>query len=326
MTLPPAPAEVVGADGMPLMGPHAGLARAFDWHRLGGPHRRGALWRRLHHKRWHFVGLATSEVYCAAAVVDVGWGTSTFAYVFDRRQGRDLASFSLLGLSGLGVQVGPHAAAPSFFRWSGGRVEIRQTAPGQWSLRVHSRRLRIEAAYGGTGETLLAVGPAQGGTIHATQKSPALALSGFAEADGRRFELDGGVASFDYSNGMLGRDTAWCWLSAHAPGIGLNLQQGYFGSAENALWLDGSIVPLAEALLDEEEGGQAWRVRTGDGLVDLRFTPEGTRRDDTQLLLASSRLRQQIGTFSGEVRAAPDSKTQRVERLAGLLEHHAARW
>lgn len=326
MSLPQAQDDVVGPDGQPRHGRYAGLANNFGWDTLAAPFMRRPLWRRLHRKRWHFVALATDELFCAAAVVDVGWGTSTFGYAFDRAGGRDIESFSLLGLPGMGAQVGGSARGPSSFRWVGGRIAIAQAAPGSWSLSLRARRFHIEASYGGEVDYLLAIGEADGGSAHATQKSPALPLQGFAEAGGRRFGLDGGVASFDYSNGLLARDTEWCWLSAHSLEVGINLQQGYFGAAENALWLDGRALPLGAALLEAQSGLRAWRVRTEDGLVDLVFTPEGTRRDDKQLLVASSHLTQQIGVFDGWVKAAPDAAPRPVRRLVGVVEQHRARW
>lgn len=325
MRLPAAPLDCVDADGQPRLGQFAGLAGGFGWHRLAAPFARGALWRRLHHKRWHFVALATDELYCATAVVDVGWGTSCFGYAFDRARGRELVSFSLLGAAGLSARVGESALAPSRFRWPGAEVAITHES-GSWSMRLHARGLRIEASYGGPGETLLAVGSAQGGVVHATQKSSALALSGFAQVRGQRFGLCGGSASFDYSNGLLGRRTAWRWVSAHGPGVGINLQQGYFGDAENALWLDGKLFPLSSMSIEPDTNSGGLRVRTSDGLVDLCFTPEGARRDNKQLVVASSRLQQQIGVFNGWVKASRGAAPLSVRNLVGIVEQHSARW
>jgi hypothetical protein len=67
-------------------------------------------------------------------------------------------------------------------------------------------------------------------------------------------------------------------------------------------------------------------LSTKDGLLDLRFTPEGTRCDDKQLLVASSRMRQHVGRFDGWVRPAPDAPRRAVTGLAGLAEDYRARW
>jgi hypothetical protein len=147
-------------------------------------------------------------------------------------------------------------------------------------------------------------------------------------AGGSRYSLDGGVASYDYSNGLLGRETAWRWASAHREHIGFNLQAGYFGAAENALWIDGAIVPLgaAQFAFDEHDPMRPWQVRTDDGLLDLVFTPEGMRRENRNLLVAASRYVQPIGTFSGTVRAAAGADARTITRLVGVTEDHASRW
>jgi hypothetical protein len=328
MNLPAAPRLLVGTDGKPCFGRYRGVAGTYGWDALGAPFRRSALLRRLGHKRWHFVALSTDELFCALAVIDIGWGKSAFAYAFDRRRRQVVASFSPLGLPGGVAEVGSHACAPCRFHARGVDIDLEPHGQGGYRLRLGSGDFRIDAEYHGKTPRLLAVGPVAGGSVHATQKSTALALRGWAEAGGRRYQLDGGVASFDYSNGMPGRSPGWRWVSAHSRGLGVNLQAGLYGASENALWLDGAIVAVGAAHFEAEGSGpmSPWRIGTDDGLVELRFTPEGVRRDDKQLLLASSRMTQQVGTFDGWVRAAPGDVPRKVERLTGLTEDYRARW
>lgn len=327
MNLPAAPRELVGIDGIPCFGRYRGVTGNYDWHTLKGPFQRGALARRLNHKRWHFVALVTDELFCGLAIIDVGWGSSAFAYAFDRTRREIVAALSPISLGG-SAEVGSHACAPCRFHMRSVGIDIEPQGQGGYTLRLRSGSFRIEAEYRGKSQRLLAVGPVTGGSVHATQKSTALRLSGFAEAGGRRYELDGGVATFDYSNGLLGRASDWRWVSAHSRELGVNLQDGYFGASENALWLDGNIIPLQAARFEVEGTGPLarWHARTDDGLVDLQFTPEGVRRDDKQLVVASSRMTQQVGTFSGWVRAAPGEPARPVGRLSGLTEEYHARW
>ena len=326
MSLPAAPRQVVGAGGQPLFGRYQGAAAAPAWTDLAPPHARGPLWRRLHHKRWHFVSLVTDELFVGLAIIDIGWSNSAFAYAFDRTRREIVDAFSPLGLPGVTAAVGATVQEGAWFALPGRRIAIEADGPHGHRLRLRAGRFRIDAEYGGAGPRLLAVGPVNdGGAVHTTQKSPGLALCGRAEAGGRRFRLDGGVASFDYSNGLLGRRTAWRWISGHARGLGFNLQSGYFGDAENALWLDGELIALGPVATAIDAGG-AWTMATGDGRLDLRFTPEGTRRDDKRLLLADSRLTQHVGRFDGWVKAAPGAPARPVAGLTGLAEDYSARW
>ena len=326
MRLPPAPPAAVGPDGLARFGRFQGLAGAPGWARLQPPHARSALWRRLHHKRWHFVALVTEELFCGVAIVDIGWSNTCFAYAFDRRERRVLAAFSPLGVAGLTASVGATVAQGARFTMPGRRIAIEAQGSHGHRLLVRAGRFRIDAHYAGDGPRLLAIGPSlDGGSVHSTQKSPGLALSGQVEAGGRRYWLDGGVASYDFSNGLLGRRSAWRWISAHNGQLGFNLQSGYFGDAENALWLDGRLLPLGALEVEVAPDG-CWTMRTRDGLLALRFTPEGTRCDDKQLLVASSRMRQHVGRFDGWVRAAVDGPRHPVAGLAGLAEDYRALW
>ncbi len=322
--LPPAPAAVVGPDGAPALGRYAGAAASYDWAALAAPHARGRWWRRFHHKRWHYAALATEDLFCGIAVVDLGWTSTAFAYAFDRRRRELVASFSRDGVPGLSATLAPHAGAGSRFTFPGSRIELAGSG-----LTLRCAQFEIDASFGApAAPLLLAVGTVRGGSVHATQKSSGLALSGQARVCGKRYALDGGVASFDYSNGLLARATDWRWASAHSLALGFNLQAGYFGANENALWLDGELIALGAANFAYNAGDPLapWHVWTEDGLLDLQFSPEGARREDKNLLVAASRYVQPIGTFSGTVRASRDAPWRRVECLAGVTEDHASRW
>jgi hypothetical protein len=110
--------------------------------------------------------------------------------------------------------------------------------------------------------------------------------------------------------------------------LGFNLQAGYFGDHENALWLDGDLIALGPAhfLYDKKDALSQWHIFTEDDMLDLIFTPEGARRDNKKMMVAASRYLQPIGTFSGWVRAAPDAPKRMVTQLMGVTEDHSSRW
>lgn len=327
--LKPAPASIV-LDGLPAHGRYAGRIAALDWAPLRPAPPR--LWRRLHHKRWHYVGLGNDAVFIGMAIVDVGWTCTAFAYLFDRTQRRLLADWSQDGLPRLqaGVSDAPLAGAHAWFRGPGARLAFTHGARDRLRLRVATRALQVEAelSLDGMAPPLLAVGPIDGGLAHATQKTSALPVRGWAEAAGQRFALDGAWAAVDASNGLLARDTAWRWASAHRGDVGFNLQQGYFGSQENVLWLDGRPIALGAAQFDFDAARPMapWRVRTDDGLLDLVFTPEGARAQDRDLFIAASHYVQPVGTFAGTVRDAPGAPLREIRDLLGVTEDHRSRW
>lgn len=323
MTLAPAPRQLVDACGEPAFGRFAGLAEHYNWPALAAPHARSNWWRRFHHKRWHYAALSCDEVFAAVAIVDLGWTSTAFAYAFDRRTRTLIAEMARDGLPGLGAAVAPHAGGASSFRFPGHNIALNAS-----SLALRCGTFSIDAQFGAAAPTLLACGLAEGGSVHATQKSGGVALRGELRAGGRTLRLDGGVASFDYSNGLLARETSWRWASAHSRTLGFNLQAGYFGAQENALWLDGDIIALDAAQFTFHPGAPLapWHICTADGLLDLHFTPHGARAQRRNLLVAASRYIQPIGTFSGIVRASAASPPVTIDGLAGVTEDHFSRW
>lgn len=327
MTLPPAPRAVVGEGGQPAFGRYAGQALSFDWAALGAPYRRSAWWRRFHHKRWHYVALACDDIFCAVAIVDLGWTSTAFAYAFDRRQGKVIASFSQDGVPGMSASLAEHAGGESRFRFLSQHITITG-GDGAHTLALRCGAFQIDARFAGEAPLLLAVGAVDGGSVHATQKSSGMALAGQARVGARCFSLDGGVASVDYSNGLLARDTDWRWACGRSLALGFNLQAGYFGANENALWLDGRLIALGAArfAFDPAAPMAPWQVSTADGLLELVFTPEGMRHEDKNLIVAASHYVQPIGTFSGWVRPAPGAAKVVIKQLPGVTEDHRSRW
>lgn len=328
MTLPAAPRHVVDTGGQIALGRYGGQAESFDWAALAGPYRRSSWWRRFHHKRWHYVSLAGDELFCAVAIVDLGWTSTAFAYAFDRRSRKMVAAFSQDGVPGLSASMASHVGQLSRFRFLSNHIALGATGHGAHVLALRCGDFHIDADFASQRPMLLAVGAVDGGSVHATQKSPGMRLTGEVRIGARRVKLDGGVASIDYSNGLLARETDWRWACAHSLDMGFNLQAGYFGANENALWLDGKIIPLAAArfVFNEQDPMAPWHVSTDDGLLDLHFCAEGVRREDKNLLVAASCYVQPIGSFSGWVRASQNSAKVAVKQLAGVTENHRSRW
>lgn len=334
--LPAAPANVIDEAGQPRMGRYAGQTGAIDWSTLAAPFARNSLWRRFHHKRWQYVALSTPRLLCGIAIVDVGWTNTAFAYVFDRQQGKQIAGFSQDGIPGLSAQVSDRPDGASSFSCFGHRISYQPPAGtggdanGKYRLSLHSAQFSIEAEFDDSraAPLLLAVGPIVNGSVHATQKSPGMPLSGEVLVGGQRFDLQDGVASFDYSNGLLARDTEWRWASAHGLDIGFNLQAGYFGKQENVLWLDGQLHALGHVRFEYDPATPLapWHIYTDDGLLDLQFMPDGARRENKNLVIAATRYIQPIGSFSGWVKPERNAPPRAVEHLAGVTEEHFSRW
>lgn len=331
MSLPGCPAGVV-RDGLPHTGRYAGLIPTIDWSGLKALPFRSTWWQWLHHKRWVYVGLAAPDWFIGLAIVDLGWGMSAFAYVFDRCERKLVLDGAWDGVPGWSGTVSdqPVVGGHAQFRGRGVKLSVQHQPDGRLAVRAQYDVWELDADLwlDDAPPFLLAVGPVAGGVAHATQKSPGLRVSGGFACAGQRHALDQAVGAVDCSNGLLPRETAWLWACAHGRRLGFNLQAGYFGTHENVLWLDGELIPLgaAQFAFDPAHPLAPWRIWTDDGLLDLHFRPEGARQDDRNLWVAASHYIQPVGTFHGRVRAAPNAPVVQVDGLLGVTEDHRSRW
>jgi hypothetical protein len=331
--LPIAPTQVT-KNGAPATGMYGGSPYTIDWSGLTGTFQRSALWQRLHHKRWHYVALATERCFIGLAIVDLGWTNTAFAYVFDRQQGKMLLDWAQDGIPGLTAKVSdkPTADTLTWFKHIGTHLRYEHLGGTRYQLSVAIKnRLQIDATLDtqSAAPFLTAIGPiANGGCAHSTVKSSAISVTGSAKVNDQVFDLSEACGSFDYSNGLLARHTEWVWASAHSPSIGFNLQKGYFGAHENVLWLDGKLIPLGNAHFDFDPNQplQPWHIHTDDGLLNLTFQPEGARQARKNLIVAASYYIQPIGTFSGTVKATASATARHVSQLVGVTEDHQSRW
>ncbi|QEL56964.1 DUF2804 domain-containing protein [Chromobacterium paludis] len=325
--LPAAPPRLTLDHGRAAFGVYQGIVPDPDWRGLAlTPAQK--LTRRLHHKRWQYAALAHRDFFIGFAIIDVGWTGAAFAYLFDRRRREVIAAASASGLPGLGARVQDRVFGDARFKLPGHDFRCRRDGH-VLRLALDSRALQLDAEIDLSAATpvLAAVAPANY-LAHSTHKSGGVPVRGEARCAAGSFDLAGAVASLDYSNGLLARETQWRWASAHAMGLGFNLQQGFMGDAENAVWLGGRLWRVGAAAFDyrADDPLAPWRVSTADGLVDLTFTPEGARREDKNLLIAASRYVQPIGRFDGELIDPDSGQRHAVRDLVGVTEDHLSRW
>ncbi|REG29667.1 uncharacterized protein DUF2804 [Archangium gephyra] len=349
MDLLPAPASVATASGEPRFGTYQGELPEVDLSRLKGRWAPAAAPARLlKRKRWHYTLAATPEVLALFAVVDVGYSANAFAVALDLKEQRLLCDVSFLGAPGPLAEVGdkPGAGLTASFRTLGGRLTARRGEDDErYHLQVDVSRLRTgslqsflwngDLLVAGGPPALTVIAPVEGdGFVNVTQKRGGMLSFGTLEAGGKRFRLDGGVGGTDYTQGYLARHTAWRWAFlagrlADGTPVGLNLVEGFNESSginENALWLGSRLYPLGRAHFeyDRRELMSPWRIRTGDGAVDLRFQPLYVHREDHDFKVVVSHFAQPLGLFEGTVRV--DGQTHRLSGVPGVTEDQDMLW
>lgn len=343
-TLPPVPPAVAPLGGAPRFGAYAGELPHVDLTRLGERHGVEGPLRVLKHKRWQYALVATREVACLLAVMDLGYSAAAFASAVALETGEVLADVSLLGAPRLGARVNdrPGEGLEARFRSPGAALRVtREPGEGHYRLALDVSRLRArgglrldaELHTHGAPDALTVIAPVDGdGRVNVTQKRGALSARGTLEAGGRRWALDGGVGGLDYTQGLLARRTAWRWAFATgtlADGtpLSLNLAEGFNeGPGENALWVGDTLHPLPRVRFEyrEDELLDPWHLRSADGRVDLTFRPLWAHREERDLKLVTSRFAQPVGHFSGRVQVG--GRTLALARVPGVTERQDTLW
>ena len=272
-------------------------------------------------------------MFVAAAVVDLGYSATAFAFAYDARDARMLADVSSLGLS---AEVGPTAkegARAAFRSRSLSIAFTRNPKSSTYGLTVNSPSIavgaRLEAASAPSPITAVCgLGP---GRTSVTEKRALLSASGYVSAGGQERSLEGGFGAYDYTHGLLPRRTRWNWAmllgtTSEGDPIALNLVQGFMGEAECAAFTRAGVVGLPEGRFDfdPERPLEPWRVRTSDGETDLEFAPGAMHAERKNLVLVRSRFVQPVGTFSGTIGLGPRSVT--IARALGVVEDQDVLW
>jgi hypothetical protein len=312
--------------GAPAFGAYAGPLPAVELGRLG---LRERVARR---KRWVYAAIVTEELWLSLAIVRTGYAATAFAFAYDLVGRRMLLDETVLAPAPF-ARVADDCHAPgevARFAMGKTRLVIDRRASGL-DLHVRMRDLELDATIDeGVGPPAVsAIASLGGDLVSATEKRALLGVKGRARCGARELRLDGGVAGYDYTHGLLPRHTTWRWAFAMGKAIGgepfaFNLVQGFVGESECAAFVGGEVIAVAEPRieLDVADPMRPWRL-AGDG-VDLVFAPGAVHAQTTNLLLVKSRFVQPVGTFSGTMRVGGRDVT--VAGLPGVVEDQDVLW
>lgn len=314
--------------------------RDFDYRTPMGA-RQGAFARRFHYKQFQYFGVVADRLLAGCALADTGYLGLAFVYVYDTQSRRMVSETFRLPLArGLAMSRSP-VSGQSVLAARGADIRLgyRERADGvlEKTLAVRTAKgLRIDAAMAEAPPFQVQALCTQTGINGFTyaNKVAGVPVTGTLESPLGRVDLAGlgAMGHHDFSAGYMRRETFWNWacLSGRAGGhaIGLNVSCGVneTGYSENCLWVDGRLVPtgLARFAFDRANPDSPWRVTTGDGAVDLAFTPAGLHAERLDLGLFASNFKQFFGQFAGTVRANGD--TIRIDGLWGFVEDQYAKW
>jgi hypothetical protein len=357
--LDPAPPKALSDEGVPRYGGYegvvadAGLGGLAEAHRLGGPHPWAMARRTVRQKSWVYVFAATPEVAVAVLMVNGAVVGTGFLMATDLRSGEVIADSSRK-FALAAVNDSPGDGLRASYRLPGTRYSVRRDGD---QLRVRASLGRAMASLPGrsrpwveldlvlreegTGITAISeVEHGDGSSVSVTAKTSGMPVTGQltveAEGGSRTYSLDGGFGGYDYTKGLLPRNTVWRW--AYGTGrlddgtvLGFTIVDGFSGvgerARENAVWIDGRPTALDARTrfdFDPADVMKPWRITTADGTVRLRFDPLAAHNEYLDVKLLRSLFIQPMGHFTGEIDVA--GRTYVIDRLPGVTEDNDLIW
>ncbi len=285
-------------------------------------------------KRWIYVGIATPDLYIGAAVVRLGYAANAFAYVYDARARAMLADRAAVAPH-FRASVEDEGGAGRSARFTSGRSRIVfERRGGVDALDVRMPGVEIAATLDASRAPppLGAIADLGGGSVDATEKRALLAVSGEARIAGERRSLDGALGGYDYTHGLLPRETRWRWafVLGRAKGgerVAMNLVEGFTGEVECAAWVDDEVFALGEGRfeLSASKPLDPWRVRTSDGAVDFTLTPGAMHANRANFGVVRSEFVQPAGVYTGTLRI-PGRDELVLDRALGVGEDQHVVW
>jgi hypothetical protein len=297
----------------------------------------------LRRKRWDFVCVSHPEFLFGAAISNADYAGLCFAWMLELPSGRFFDRERLAPLA-LGITLPDRLSEASISNHRGLGFSLTPRGPSL-DLVVTSDRfgadpleLRLQIEQVDESEGLHLVVPWDHTHFNYTAKLCALPGHGELVAGGRTYTLttQNTSVSLDRTRGIWPYKTAWRWASGtgfvDGRRFGLNFGAGWTdgtGVVENALYLDGKVLPLWEPVrftFNPNNRREPWSFATIESArVRLQFHPLHDRAQRTALGIVDMQLTQVLGHYSGQV-ILEGGQALRIDKLPGVVEDHKARW
>jgi len=280
--------------------------------------------RRTQRKTWIYLGFFSRDFFTGMAIVDAGYISSAFCYVY-------IPSEKLFIEDKLTIPLGFKSDFNGTLAdsWRLGRYEM---LPTRDKIVVNIRgKFDLSVAFKLKENGLSTIAPSEAERpFNFTYKEMNLATEGEFIYGNRRQKFSGDSGILDYTKGYPPRHTEWNWLSLvgkteSGKSLGVNLVDKFNDGIENALWLDGQPMALGSAHFHYIRPAEKsiWRILTRDNTFEARFRPFGARSEDLSLGVLKSKFVQPYGAFDGQLKIGGV-----VEKFSGfgVTEDHTAVW
>jgi hypothetical protein len=324
--------RLINPDGRPAFGLHTEPVRELNISDFR-PHGSKNI-KKADQKSWVFLGVSNKDIAFGLAVVHLGYLSNLFAYVFDRRQKKLITEADVIVPFGINTGFSGSSAD--------GTVNFKAGATA--GIIINSNMIKLDATAGGMSINLVYARVKESLNLvtrnglkgfNYTNKEAGLSVQGKIKAAGMEYDIDPSAPSgaFDYTFGVLKRNTFWNWASGGGVDtkgrkLGFNFSQGVneTGFTENAFWADGKMIKVdtVDFIYNDRNMLSEWKMQSSDGKVNISFKPEGERAKNLNLGFIVSYYHQPFGTFTGEF---SDGKEKFIlKEVYGFTEEHEAVW
>jgi len=297
--------------------------------------------KKMGFNQFQFIGLTGNDFILGVAIVNLKWVSNCFLYVYQPST-KKFKEYSWLKPFALNTQTSNQPNGGDWFFKSGKNTIEINTSNGQRRLKLDiGKELQVDVtineqpqSQNGNYQPLAVCCRAGYNGWVFTQKSTALNFSGNIQWQGHNIETKDLLASVDWSCGYMRRETFWHWASlSHTTKdgtkVGFNLAAGVNETSytENGLWINDELIKLdrAEFIFNRKERLKTWQVKSSDGHIDLRFEPEGERKEKINAGFIASNFTQVFGRFYGQIKDK-NGKVITIDGATGFCEDHFAKW
>ncbi|RPJ17119.1 MAG: DUF2804 domain-containing protein [Desulfobacteraceae bacterium] len=333
--------RLIGLNGRPVFGIRKSTVLSFNLsdlriygkNKTDGILKRFITWFRI--KRWQYLGVCNDKIIFGAAIVNLGYMTNMFCYIFDRKAGK-IVQFDAITPSGkAGLFEGSFQNGSAIFKNGKASLSFINRPESVLAKISVKGKLDAELHFLKLTEPLCCTSRVGLDGFNYTHKEAGIPVTGNVTFRGSGYEIAENESSgvIDYTLGYLARHTFWNWASGGGfdeagNRVGFNLVQGVneTGFTENAFWINGNMIKtdVIDFQYSDLNLLDKWRIVSNDGKINLSFYPEGERSADINTGLIASRFHQPFGRFEGIL--SDGGKTWKINNAAGFTEEHYAKW
>lgn len=281
--------------------------------------------RRSARKAWIFLGAYSAEYCVGFAIVDAGWVSKAFAYIYNLKTGVLLEDGITVPM-GFGADFDPNLNSD----WILKNYSIKSDEQ-KMRASYQGKKFSLEMEVDMNANGLSFICPSKGKRpFHHTYKNLLLPTTIRFSKAGKTETLHGMQSGIDFSKGYPPRHTFWNWTSFMGQTedglpVGINLVDGFNENMENAMWIGDDQVLLGKMLYDYQPPIEKskWEVNAVDAKLQLSMLPQGLRKENINVGLLKSKFLQVYGPIAGKVMHQGQWKQLSGH---GVMEEHEALW